>query len=180
MVYATLTEEMLRLLKDLKFSDFISYEGAKTSNTFYGNLRIHTDKRSIELCNIERTMPFFDISEDIACLECKLSDPTVTFKPHSTEPFEVFEMGGRIESIEIINDKIDVNDGEYEISFDRAIIFRTNEKCIMFSRGVWFSEVIMIYENDDYDVVYPVDEVIEAWSNDGENKVEVTRSRREL
>lgn len=180
MVYVTLNEDMILLLKSLKYSNLISYEGAKTHNTFYGNLRINTDKCSIELSNIEKTMPFFDITEDIACLECKLSNPQIEFKPYCIEPFEVFKIDGRIENIEIVNDVIDVNDGEYEISFDRAIIFRTEEKDIMFSRDIWFSEVITINENDNYDTVYPIDEVVETWSNDGENKVNVIRTIRKL
>lgn len=178
MVYATLNEEMIKLLRNLKFSDLISYEGAKTHNTFYGNLRINTDKGSIELSNIKKTMPFFDITEDIACFECKVSNPEVKFKPYCIEPFEVFKIDGKIENIEIINDVVDVNDGEYEISFDRAIIFRTNKGDIMFSRDIWFSEVITMNENDDYDTIYPIDDVVETWSNDGDNKVNVIRTSR--
>lgn len=180
MVYATLNDDMLKLLKTLKFSAFISYECAKTHNTTYGNLRINTNKGSIELSNIEREMPFFDITEDVACFECKVSNPAIEFKPYCIEPFEVFKIGGKIKNIEVVNDVIEVNDGEYTISFDRAIIFRTDKINIMFSRDIWFSEVITINEHDDYDSVYSIDEVIEAWSDEGENKVNVIRTRREL
>ena len=50
----------------------------------------------------------------------------------------------------------------------------------MFSRDIWFSEVITINENDDYDAVYSIDKVVEAWSDDGENKVKVIRTSRKL
>ena len=102
MVYVTLNEDMIELLRNLKFSNFISYECAKTHNTAYGNLRINTDKCSIELSNIEREMPFFDITEDIACFECKFSNTAIEFKPYCIEPFEVFEIDGKIKNIEII------------------------------------------------------------------------------
>lgn len=180
MVYATLNDDMIELLKNLKFSNLISYEGGKIHNTVYGNLRINTDKYSVELSNIEKTMPFFDITEDVACFECKVSDPAIEFKPYCIEPFERFEIDAKINSIEIINDVIDVNNGEYEISFDRAIIFRTDKRDIMFSRDVWFSEVITISENDDYDAVYSIDEVAEVWSDEGDNKVNVIRTRKKL
>ena len=180
MVYATLNEDMVELLKNLKFSNFISYECGKTHNTAYGNLRINTNKGSIELSNIEREISFFDITEDVACFECKVSNSAIEFKPYCIEPFEVFEIDGKIENIEIINDVIEVNDGEYEISFDRAIIFRTDKKDIMFSRDIWFSEVITINENDDYDAVYSIDEVVEAWSDEGKNKVNVIRTSKKL
>ena len=180
MVYVTLNADMIELLKNLKLSNFISYECARTYNTAYGNLRINTDKGSIELSNIEREMPFFDVTEDIACLECKVSNSDVGFKPYCVEPFEIFKINEKIENIEIINDVIEVNDGEYEISFDRAIIFKTDKKYIMFSRDIWFSEVITINENNDYDAVYSIEEVVEAWSNEGENKVNVIRTSRKL
>lgn len=180
MVYATLNEDMVDLLKNLKFSTFISYECEKTFDSAYGNLRINTDKGSIEVTNFEKTMPFFDIEEEIACFECKISEPNTEFKPYCIVPSEIYEIGQNIVGIEIINDFISVNDGEYEISFDRAIIFKTDKEAIMFSRGIWFSEVITISKNDDYDNIYSIDEVIEAWSNEGDNKVNVHRSIRQL
>lgn len=180
MVYAALNDNMISLLKNLKGAKFISYECAKTYNTAYGNLRINTDKGSLELSNIEKTLPFFDIEEDIACFECKISNPNVEFKPYCIEPFGVFKIGETIESIEIINDIVNVNQGEYQISIDRAIIIKTDKGIIMFSRGIWFSEEIGICENDDYDGKYSIDEVIEVWSNQGENIVSVNRTKREI
>ncbi len=180
MIYATLSKDMIDLLKNLKFSNMLSYECAKTHDTVYGNLRINTDKYSIELSNIEKTMPFFSANEDIACFECKISNPNVEFRPYCIEPFEVFKVGKTIQNIEIINDVINVNNGEYEISFDRAIIFRMNKGVIMFSRDIWFSEVITISENDNYDAIYPIDEVIEVWSNEGENEINVIRTNKKL
>ena len=35
-------------------------------------------------------------------------------------------------------------------------------------------------ENDDYDAVYSIDQVVEAWSDEGENKVNVVRTSRKL
>lgn len=180
MICATLNKAMEEMLKNIKESEFISYECGKVYNNAYGNLRINTTAGSIEITNLVKTTSFFDIEENVAYLECKISNPNDEFKPYCLEPFETFEVSGTIKSIEIINDTINVNDGEYEISFDRAIIFRTEKKDIMFSRDIWFSEVITINENDDYDAVYSIDEVVEAWSDEGKNKVNVIRTSRKL
>ena len=180
MIYVTLNKNMEEMLRTIKGSNFISYECGKKFNTAYGNLRINTDALSIELSNIIKEMPFFDSIDDIACLECKISNSTFEFKPYCIEPFDKFIIDAKNNSIEIINDVINVNEGEYEISFDRAIIFRTEKKDIMFSRDVWFSEVITISENDDYNTIYPIDEVIDVWSNQKENKVNVIRTVRKL
>ena len=180
MVDATLNKNMLCLLKKLKNSKFISYECAKNHGSAYGNLRINTDNGSIEITNIEKTMPFFDIEEDVTSFECEISDPCAEFKPYCIEPFESFEVGEIITGIEIINDEINVNDGEYEISFDQAIIIRTEKQTIMFSRDIWFSEVITIFDNDNYDAFFPVEQAIDAWSEDGENDVKVIRTKKVL
>ena len=70
--------------------------------------------------------------------------------------------------------------GEYEIVFDTALIIKTESQTIMFSRDVWFSEVINISDNDDYDCVYPIDSVIEHWSNEGDYEVTVKRSKKSI
>ena len=75
----------------------------------------------------------------------------------------------------IIKDKINVNNGEYEIAFDRAIVIRMEKGILMFSRGIWFSEEIAISENDQYDTLFPIEEVVDAWSNEGEYMVRVER-----
>lgn len=41
----------------------------------------------------------------------------------------------------------------------------------------WFSEMINIANNDDYDSIYPIDELKEEWSNEGEDKVDIERKR---
>lgn len=180
MIQATLNKEMIDLLKKLISSRFTSYECAKKYNTTYGNMRINTDKASVELSNIQKTIPFFDIEEDIAVLECFKSDPNTEFKPYCIEPFEQYEVDEIITEIKIVNDIIDVNHGEYKISFDRAVIFKTDKSTLMFSRDIWFSEVINISENEDYDAVYSIDEAVEAWSNDGDNKVDIIRTIKVL
>ena len=180
MVYVTLDKDMIELLKNLKFSSLISYEGAKGKCTVYGNLRINTDKGSIELTNLQEIFPFYDAEEEMACLKCKVSDPSVEFIPYCITKHRQYEISGTIKNIEIINDEIEVNDGEYEISFDRAIIFRTDKGVIMFSRDIWFSEVIRISEDDNYDAIYPISDVIEAWFNEGTDKVNVKRTIKKL
>ena len=64
--------------------------------------------------------------------------------------------------------------------FDQAIIIRTETKVIMFSRDIWFSEDITISEHDDYNSIFPISQVVDSWSDDGENKVNVIRTSRKL
>ena len=116
MVEAILTEEMKNSLRELIGENFVSYECGKTFNTAYGNLRINTSKISIEIENFEKEMPFFDETEEIAVLQCEKIDPNKPFQPYCIEPFQIYEVGEIIKSIEIIKDKINVNNGENNYS----------------------------------------------------------------
>ena len=180
MIYVTLNNNMEIMLKNIKGSKFISYECGKIFGNVYGNLRINTDKLSVEITNLQRTTPFFDTEEEVAGFKCKLVDGNSTFKPYCEEPFETFDVGETINDVEIINDAICINDGEFEIAFDQAIIIRMETKIIMFSRDIWFSEDITISEHDNYNSIFPISQVVDSWSDDGANKVNVTRTSRIL
>lgn len=180
MVYATFSEDMLEILKNLESAIFLSYDCATTFGMPYGNLRINTDKMSVEITNIQKELPFYDATEDIACFACEISDPDKEFKPYCDEPYGNFKIGEKIVEMKIINDVIDVNDGEYIISFDRAVVIKTEKRTIMFSRSIWFAEDIAISDNDDYDSVFSINDVIDAWSNEGADKVTVKRSIKDL
>ncbi len=180
MVYMTLTKEMEDMLKSIINSTFISYERDDFGFSAYGNLRINTDKTSIELTNLEKAVPFIKDEEEVAGFECQIVDKNTKFNPYCIIGSVEVKVDSLIKEIEIVNDFIYVNDGKYEISFDQAIIIKTETKTIMFSRDAWFSEDIVIYEHDDYDSVYPVSDERELFENEDMNKVKVTRTRRKL
>lgn len=180
MINMTLDSNMEEILRKTKNAKFISYECGKIFDNAYGNLRINTDNSSIELTNLQKTTPFFDAEEEVSGFGCKQVEMNSEFKPYCEENFQAFDVRETIKDIEIINDSISVNDASFEISFDQAIIIRTESNVIMFSRNIWFSEIITISEHDDYNSMYPISRVIEDWSDDGENKVKVIRTIRKL
>ena len=180
MVYMTLTKEMENMLKSIINSTFISYERDDYGISTYGNFRINTDKISIEVTNLEKVVPFIEDEEEVAGFECQIVDKNTKFSPYCIIGSAEVKVDSLIKEIEIVNDSICINDGEYEISFDQAIIIKTETKTIMFSRSAWFSEDISIDEHDDYDSIYPVSDERELFENEDMNKVKVTRTRRKL
>ena len=180
MVYMTLTKEMEDMLKSIINSTFISYERDDFGFSAYGNLRINTNKTSIELTNLEKVVPFIKDEEEVAGFECQIVDKNTKFSPYCIIGSVEVKVDSLIKEIEIVNDFIYVNNGKYEISFDQAIIIKTETKTIMFSRDAWFSEDIVIYEHDDYDSIYPVSDERELFENEDTNKVKITRTRRKL
>ena len=181
MVYMTLTKEMEDMLKSIINSTFISYECDDFVISTYGKFRINADKISIEVTNLQKVVPFIEGEEEVAGFECQIADKNTKFIPYCPgDSYCKVEVNSLIKEIEIVNDSICINDGEYEISFDQAIIIKTEAKTIMFSRSAWFSETISIREHDDYDSIYPVSDERELFENEDMNKVKITRTRRKL
>ena len=182
MVKATFTDEMKKILSNMIGRQFVSYECEKDDgfSRAFGNIRINIDTFSIELINEEHTLPFFDDTEDITCFACTKVDSEQSFEPAVVTETCVTEVGKVITGVELINDIISVNNGEYEISFDAAIIIHMGNDVVMLARDTWFSEIITIADNDDYDQVFSIEDVKEAWSNEGENMVDVKRTLTNL
>lgn len=180
MIFVTLNEEMEKLLSSIKGAETVSYECERIFNNVYGKLRIHTEKGSIEVTNFHQTRDILGAQEDASGFQCKKVKKGSCFKPLCGDAADTFRMRGLVTEIKIINDAISVNDGAYEISFDQAIVIKTKDETVMFSRDAWFSEDITVSEHDDYELLVPVSRVAELWSFDGDNKVKITRTSRQL
>lgn len=176
MTNLTFTPDMIDLLRTLKSAQLLSYECVKTYSCIYGNLRINTNQGTIDLTNLERTMPFFGNDEELSCFECASADTAKSFKPLIDDSAITYPICEKIVEIDLIRDHVTVNDGEYEFLFDQALVFHTETKTVMFSRHVWFSEDIMVSDNDDYNALFPTEEVIDTLSNEGEYNVCVSRT----
>lgn len=182
MVYATFTDEMKQIISNAKGKCFVSYECEKDENfsRTFGNMRINLDSFSIDLTNEEHSLPFFDEREDVTHFSCVKVDPKTPFKPAVLTDTTATPVDKIITDIELITDTINVNNGEYEICFDAAIIIHMGDDVIMLARDTWFSELITIADNDNYDKIFSIDDVKEAWSNDGDYLVDVKRVRTKL
>lgn len=180
MINARFTLQMLQEMAKLKGEIFVSYECAENFGTTYGNARINTQHFSIEFLNEVREMLLFGEAEEISMFSCAVKSKEEPFQPYCEEPYETFVVNEKIGKISIINDQISVNDGEYDISFDMAVVIETEKHRYMFSRGWFFSEVITISQDKSLDDVYPIQRVIEDWNDDGARTVAVHRTTRDV
>lgn len=181
MIKAKFSNEMLKIMKSMVGKVFCSYEcGNMVPNQAYGNLQINLDDFAIEILNEVKEFPFFDSTEDISHFSCRRKLLNESFKPYCVEPSEEHWINETILSVHIIEDNIYINNGEYVISFDMAIIIETSKHKYMFSRGWFFSETIDISVDEDIDDVYPQSRVVEDWSDEGENIVKVIRTSIKL
>lgn len=178
MVQAVFSHEMREVLKNMAGHEFISYEYGEDAvpGTAYGNIKLNFDDGSIDLRCEETPLPFFGEMEDVACFTCRRISSDDPFVPAViTSTNQVF-INERIVSVSIITDNIDIDQGKYNFVFDVAVIIHCEHHTIMFARGIWFSEVITISYDDDYEMVFPMQRIIESWSNEGEYDVQVQRS----
>ena len=181
MIKAEFSTDMLKMIKGMVGRTLCSYECENMiSGEAYGNMQINLDGYSIEILNEVTELPFYDSTEDISCFTCKLKTPGEFFEPYCEGTSEKHFINENILSVCIVEDSISVNDGDYDIKFDMALIIETSKHKYMFSRGWFFSEIIDISVDKEFGCIYPIDRVIEDWSDDGDNKVNVTRTVRKL
>ena len=76
----------------------------------------------------------------------------------------------------MVRDTIEINANHENAVFDMAIVIRTDKNTYMIARDWQYSELIHIYNHENYDDVYPVSEVIDNWNNFGEYSVNVKRT----
>ena len=180
MIKRNLSKGMINLLKSLIGSDLISYECKPLVNTTYGALRLNTSICSVEISNLFDDITILGATEEVSGFKCKKVDSDTLFKPYGIHDSTVFNLDGRIGSIEIVRDDIAVNSENYSISFDQAIIIKTDKVTIMFSRDVWFDETIVIKYDDNYDDVYSTESAAYALSDYVQYEVDVKRTRIQL
>lgn len=174
----------LKILREQIGHKLVSYECGEGELMFhraYGNIRLNFEEGAFEIDNIQKPMTVLGEADDISIFSCQQVDPNSKYSPYlpdektSTHNIEVVIIG-----IEVIEETIDIDDGEFQATFDMAVIFRSARKTFMLSRGWHYSEAIHISEDDNYEAVYPIAQDREAWSNDGEHKVSITRKRIQL
>ena len=181
MVKAKLSDKMIKILKDTVGKTFCSYEcGNIAMGAVYGNVQINMDNCAIEIVNEAKELPFYDSTEDISHFVCRKKLLNEPFKPYCEEKSEKHTINENVISVSIIEDSVSVNDGESDIAFDMAVVIKTDKHSYMFSRGWFFSEIIDISVDKEFNEIYPINRVVKDWSEDGENKVDVSRNVRKL
>lgn len=183
MVEATFTKSMHALLSRTKGSTLLSYECAKDErfSRIYGNCRIHLNDGIIEVANEPKQLPFFGAMESMTCFTCHpFRNEGQLKRDEFYLPYSTFPVGGKINSVEIVTDYVNVNHGAYQVSFDMALLFHMDKKTLMLARDTWFSQLLTVTDERSINTIFPIEEVINSWSNYGEYAVDVKRMTTKL
>ena len=178
-----LSSEEFALLQSTIGSKFISYEcgsGEAQFSRTYGNIRLNFSNQSIELENYETATMYCGEADDVSGFSCHACSSCVEFKPYVKEATLVKEISETVTGVEVVEDTIHIDNEEREAKFSSAIVVRTQMNEYMFYRTYQYNENIFISNSDNYDVAYPVCNVIADWSNDGDSQVSVERNIRAL
>lgn len=175
---ATFSEDMIEVLAEMKGKTFKSYECVKMGTSMtYGKCRLNLGTFSIDLYNYVHPMPFFDKTEDIPYFSCEQMEKDSEYVSCEKNSIpHVYMIDEKIQSVEIVNDEINVNDGEYEITIDQALIIRTRDNVYSFYKDWMYSEVINIAVDRNKETVYEVEKVKYDWSDRGVDPTTVKRT----
>ena len=179
---ARFSDEMVDLLRSLKGKTFKSYECVKVrDNAAYGKCRLNMGTFSLNLYNYTHVMPFFGAYEDIPVFECEIVDKDSDFgSDGSDEVAHVYMIDEIVKEVEIINDDINVNDDEYRISIDQALVLRTKYNVYTFYKDWMYSELINFGVDRNEPVLYEKEKVEYEWSDAGKDKIAVKRTSKSL
>lgn len=153
----------------------VSYQGAFVHQSAYGNVQLNTTHLSIELRNEVQPLIMFSEIEDISVFSCQIKPANSVFMPYCEEPWKTVFVNEKITGLSLVNDTIIVNDNEYAITFDMAVIVTTEKHDYVFSRNWFFSETIDLSIDKSFDDIYPISRVISDWNDDATRMVSVQR-----
>ena len=173
---------MREILSSMKGKVFKSYECVLYDCWGYivTPLRINLGSFAVDIKLAHEEVPGWreldplDYPDTLRCWEMGLDSPFLPDTPGVTE----YLVGERITGVEIINDYIEFG-GSPRCSVDVAIAIHTKRNVYTFSRGVWFTSIILPEIADEVVVPYTVEECADDWGEgpDGEEvPAQVTRT----
>lgn len=188
MIKAKFNNLMLENLKKIKGSKLLCYltDDMYDGNVSYGKVGLETNNGCLDVYNEETSVDWFDIDgektkEDISMFSCKERKEGEEFVPYINKTNVIrHEVDEYINSIKIVTDFVRINNEEYSIDYDIAIIIKTDSHKYTISRGWLFSEEIYISIDDDCNDIYSITDEINDWNNDGDYSVEVKRTIKEI
>ena len=167
--------EILRSMKDKTFKSY-EYESLDKWGNPYGCVRFNLGRYAVDLTNFVQEIDFFGKIEDIPVFKCEkkeLSDPFCMNT--DTVANMVDEV---IKEVSIVTDLITVEDYDYSIAMDRAVIIKCEYNYYVFYKEWYYGEMVFIRSGKEMPSIYPIEKVAFDWGDYGEHKTTVKRTTR--
>lgn len=171
-------EEMLEILSSMKGKVFknILYEG--DDFTSFGNVAIKVDDKILEITNRE-DMNGFDEDYESSHFSCKYVDEFISVVNNAV--IKEKEVNEVIEAINIVTDKINIDEEDYHIEYDMAVEIITQNHKYTIARNYFYSEVITLHIDEDMDEIYSIEKVERDWQNEEETlHIEIERNVKNI
>ena len=180
MVHMEFSNEMVEILREMKGKTFKSYEcsiDGIAEKYIWGTIRINLGQYAVDIINREKPVEYFDSVEGLSGFECQKMNLKDDYNEFVVKDSFVYLVDEKIQSVKIVRDRININAGEYKISFDTAVIITTRYNCYTISRGHYFSEEMFFLSDKTEMHPYPISRIIDDW-NDPEDEGTVDVQRR--
>jgi hypothetical protein len=162
-----------KLLKEIINKNIISINYTEPT---YGNIKIDFDDYSIIISNVMHQANLIGDDEEITYFTLNKIDKTEKFDFFLDDAqIHHIEVNEKIESICIVNDIINYND-KYEVSYDMAIILKTNRHEYIVSRDWFYMETMAINIDKSIDDIIQKNQIIENYRGE-DSSVKVTIAR---
>lgn len=185
MVTSCISDFEKNLLKSLigKRLNFFKSEAKDSWNRIFGNISIVTDDKEIEIRNELTETEYFGDTEDVSKFKIKEISSAYPFVLMVESPVVETKVDEVIEGITIIQDNVNIKNSEnesvYEITFDSAIVIKTDKSTFAISRQWHLEEELSFVKTADYkSSVYSIENTIADWADEDE-KMSATCNRSE-
>ena len=144
------------LLVGFKGAEIISIEMALAAppEVAWNTVRLHTDKGSFDVNCLLELAPVNDEGEDddLGVVSVDLAPASQLEVPSIATDVIRLEIGRKIIEVEIVDDNQRIYENErlfYSRKTTKAIIFYTDEDCLVLDRHNWFDEMMFVTQGPD-------------------------------
>lgn len=178
MVDTSLNSSMLSILRKTIGTQLVSLECLKLDklNRTFECAAITTSISRIEFTDEEQSIAYLGAMEDWPILACRTIPDNDYYEPFINQTLHRYPLLGTVQTIEIINETIIFPDEEYELTRTLCVYMHTDRGTVSIGAFSLFAEDLTVGMNTAPIVLPSVREVKQAWRENPDDDVRVTRS----
>lgn len=151
--------------------EYIIYE-VSNHNKSFGDLSLNFNNKLLKITNYE-DMHGWDDEYDSSHFSCEFVDKYIPSVSNATT--NKININDKVIDINIIYDEI--TNKYYHFNYDMALEIKTEKHTYIISRDYFYSELISINIDKNFDEIYPISKVIEDWNEDSNYVTEIKRNK---
>ena len=178
MVDTSLNSSMISVLRETIGTQLVSLECLKLDkfNHTFECAAITTSISRIEFTDQEKSIAYFGAMEDWPILTCRTIPNEGHYAPFINQTLHRYPLLGTVQNIDITNETIMFPDEGYELTRTICVYIHTDRKTVSIGALSLFAEDLTVGMNTAPIALPPIREVEQAWRENPDDDVRVTRS----